>query len=52
MNGSFLLNVMTGTTTIFANDIFERKRTMIWENMLIGTESTRRKACNMMHNGR
>ncbi|KAL8538949.1 hypothetical protein ACS0TY_000808 [Phlomoides rotata] len=26
--------------------------TMIWENKLIGTESTRRKACNRMHNGR
>ncbi|KAL8547757.1 hypothetical protein ACS0TY_007186 [Phlomoides rotata] len=25
---------------------------MIWEIRLIGTESTRRKTCNMMHNGR
>ncbi|KAL8480879.1 hypothetical protein ACS0TY_027415 [Phlomoides rotata] len=25
---------------------------MIWENTLVGTENTRRKACNMMHNGR
>ncbi|KAL8513336.1 hypothetical protein ACS0TY_019515 [Phlomoides rotata] len=52
MNGSLLLNSMIGTTTRFANDTFEQKRTMIWENKLIGTESTRRKTCNMMHNGR
>ncbi|KAL8489901.1 hypothetical protein ACS0TY_025696 [Phlomoides rotata] len=49
INGSFLLNYMTGTTTRFANDMFEQKRAMIWENWLVG--STRRKACNMMHNG-
>ncbi|KAL8492340.1 hypothetical protein ACS0TY_023814 [Phlomoides rotata] len=36
VNGSFLLNSMTGTTTRFANDMFEQKRTMIWENRLIG----------------
>ncbi|KAL8465103.1 hypothetical protein ACS0TY_034559 [Phlomoides rotata] len=52
VKGSFLHNSMIGTTTRFANDMFEQKRTMIWENMLIGTESTQRKTCNMMHNGR
>ncbi|KAL8480465.1 hypothetical protein ACS0TY_027121 [Phlomoides rotata] len=52
VNGSFLLNSIIGITTRYANDMFEQKRTMIWENMLIGTESTRRKACNMMYNGR
>ncbi|KAL8527561.1 hypothetical protein ACS0TY_005426 [Phlomoides rotata] len=49
VNGSFLLNTMTGNTTIFANDVFEQKRAMIWDNKLIGMENTRRKACNMMH---
>ncbi|KAL8540189.1 hypothetical protein ACS0TY_001679 [Phlomoides rotata] len=49
INGSFLLNSMIGSTTRFANDIFEQKRTMIWENKLIGTENTWRKTCNMMH---
>ncbi|KAL8537029.1 hypothetical protein ACS0TY_012279 [Phlomoides rotata] len=43
---------MTGATTRFANDVFEQKRAMIWENRLIGTKSTQRKVCNMMHNGR
>ncbi|KAL8474375.1 hypothetical protein ACS0TY_031007 [Phlomoides rotata] len=52
VNGSFLLNSMTGATTRFANDMFEQKKAMIWENRLIGIESTRRNACNMMHNGR
>ncbi|KAL8515304.1 hypothetical protein ACS0TY_014139 [Phlomoides rotata] len=49
VNESFLLNTMTGNTTRFANEVLEQKRAMIWENKLIGTESTRRKACNMMH---
>ncbi|KAL8524137.1 hypothetical protein ACS0TY_013920 [Phlomoides rotata] len=49
VNGSFLLNTMIGNTTRFAHDVFEQKRAMIWENKLIGTENTRRKACNMMH---
>ncbi|KAL8552060.1 hypothetical protein ACS0TY_000938 [Phlomoides rotata] len=49
VNGSFLLNTMTGNTTRFANDVFEQKRAMIWENKLIGMENTQRKACNMMH---
>ncbi|KAL8483689.1 hypothetical protein ACS0TY_026391 [Phlomoides rotata] len=52
VNGSFLLNAMTGATIRFANDTFEQKKAMIWENMLIGTENTRRKTCNMMHVGR
>ncbi|KAL8468966.1 hypothetical protein ACS0TY_031971 [Phlomoides rotata] len=43
---------MTRAATRFANDMFEQKRVMIWENRLIRPESTRRKACNMMHNGR
>ncbi|KAL8487589.1 hypothetical protein ACS0TY_024053 [Phlomoides rotata] len=41
VNGSFLLNTMTGNTTRFANEVFEQKRAMIWENKLIGTENTR-----------
>ncbi|KAL8547520.1 hypothetical protein ACS0TY_007019 [Phlomoides rotata] len=49
VNGSFLLNTMAGNITRFANDVFKQKRAMIWENKLIGTENTRRKACNMMH---
>ncbi|KAL8462042.1 hypothetical protein ACS0TY_033208 [Phlomoides rotata] len=49
VNGSFLLNTMTGITTRFANDNFEHKRAMIWKNRLIRTENIRRKACNMMH---
>ncbi|KAL8528816.1 hypothetical protein ACS0TY_006317 [Phlomoides rotata] len=52
VNGSFLLNAMTGATTRFANNTFEQKRAMIWKNRLIGIENTRRKACNMMHVGR
>ncbi|KAL8519617.1 hypothetical protein ACS0TY_010520 [Phlomoides rotata] len=52
VNISFLLNAMTRATTRFANDTFEQKRVMIWENRLMGTENTRRKACNMMHVGR
>ncbi|KAL8548041.1 hypothetical protein ACS0TY_007373 [Phlomoides rotata] len=40
---------MTGVTTRFANDTFEQKRAMIWENKLIEMENTRQKACNMMH---
>ncbi|KAL8528251.1 hypothetical protein ACS0TY_005887 [Phlomoides rotata] len=49
INVSFLLNTMTRNTTRFANDVFEQKRAMIWENKLIGTENTQRKTCNMMH---
>ncbi|KAL8520515.1 hypothetical protein ACS0TY_011151 [Phlomoides rotata] len=49
VNGSFLLNSMTRSTTRFSNDIFEQKRAMIWENKLIGIENTQRKACNIMH---
>ncbi|KAL8510654.1 hypothetical protein ACS0TY_017463 [Phlomoides rotata] len=41
VNRSFLLNSMTGSTTRFANDMFEQKRAMIWENKLIGIENTR-----------
>ncbi|KAL8513770.1 hypothetical protein ACS0TY_013035 [Phlomoides rotata] len=41
VNGSFRLNRMMGNTTRFANDMFEQKKTMIWENKLIGTENTR-----------
>ncbi|KAL8524207.1 hypothetical protein ACS0TY_013975 [Phlomoides rotata] len=37
VNGSFLFNVKTGGITRFANDTFEQKRAMIWENKLIGT---------------
>ncbi|KAL8535512.1 hypothetical protein ACS0TY_011224 [Phlomoides rotata] len=47
INGSFLLNSMTGSTTRFANDMFEQKRAMIWENKLIRTENTQQKDTNM-----
>ncbi|KAL0324774.1 UNVERIFIED_CONTAM: hypothetical protein Sradi_5046700 [Sesamum radiatum] len=51
VNGSFLLNSMTGKSTEFAESMFERKRMLIWENKLPATEDTRMKACNMMHVG-
>ncbi|KAL8533898.1 hypothetical protein ACS0TY_010072 [Phlomoides rotata] len=40
VNGSFMLNSMTRSTTRFANDMFEQKRVMIWENKQIGIENT------------
>ncbi|KAL0361747.1 UNVERIFIED_CONTAM: hypothetical protein Sradi_3859200 [Sesamum radiatum] len=51
LNGSFLLNSMTGKSTEFAESMFERKRMLIWENKLPATEATRMKACNMLHVG-
>ncbi|KAK4403275.1 movement protein [Sesamum angolense] len=51
VNGSFLLNSMTGKSTEFAKSMFEKKRMLIWENKLPATESTRMKACNMLHVG-
>ncbi|KAK4407412.1 putative enzymatic polyprotein [Sesamum angolense] len=51
MNGSFLLNSMTGKSTEFAESMFEKKRMLIWENKLSATESTRMKACNILHVG-
>ncbi|KZV23047.1 Armadillo-like helical domain containing protein [Dorcoceras hygrometricum] len=48
-NGSFLLNTMTGKTTCFAEDVFERKRHV---NKFPGSKDTRRKFCNMAHIGR
>ncbi|KAL0446822.1 UNVERIFIED_CONTAM: hypothetical protein Slati_1810100 [Sesamum latifolium] len=51
LNGSFLLNSMTGKSTEFAESMFERKRMFIWENKLPATEATRMKACNMLHVG-
>ncbi|KAK4408631.1 hypothetical protein Sango_0444100 [Sesamum angolense] len=51
VNGSFLLNSMTGKSTEFAESMFEKKRMLIWENKLPATESTRMKACNMLHVG-
>ncbi|KAL8458013.1 hypothetical protein ACS0TY_035765 [Phlomoides rotata] len=36
VNGSFLLNAMTLVTTRFANDTFEQKMAVMWENKLIG----------------
>ncbi|KAL0298950.1 UNVERIFIED_CONTAM: putative enzymatic polyprotein [Sesamum radiatum] len=51
VNGSFLLNSMTGKSTEFAESMFEKKRMLIWENKLPATEVTRMKACNMMHVG-
>ncbi|KAL8546810.1 hypothetical protein ACS0TY_006502 [Phlomoides rotata] len=43
---------MISKGTRFTDEAFEQKRTAIWENKIIGIENTRRKACNMMHNGR
>ncbi|KAL0283895.1 UNVERIFIED_CONTAM: hypothetical protein Sangu_2859900 [Sesamum angustifolium] len=51
VNGSFLLNSMTGKSTEFAESMFEKKRMLIWENKLPATEVTRMKTCNMMHVG-
>ncbi|KAK4385887.1 hypothetical protein Sango_2712700 [Sesamum angolense] len=34
VNGSFLLNSMTGKSTEFAESIFEKKEMLIWENKL------------------
>ncbi|KAL0439463.1 UNVERIFIED_CONTAM: hypothetical protein Slati_2429300 [Sesamum latifolium] len=49
LNGSFLLNSMTGKSVEFAESMFEKKRMLIWENKLPATEATRMKACNMLH---
>ncbi|KAL0391149.1 UNVERIFIED_CONTAM: Transposon Ty3-G Gag-Pol polyprotein [Sesamum calycinum] len=51
VNGSFLLNSMTGKSTEYAESLFEKKRILIWENKLPATEATRMKACNMLHVG-
>ncbi|KAL0327866.1 UNVERIFIED_CONTAM: movement protein [Sesamum calycinum] len=51
VNGSFLLNSMTGKSTEFAQSMFEKKRMLIWENKLPATEVTRMKTCNMLHVG-
>ncbi|KAL0311555.1 UNVERIFIED_CONTAM: hypothetical protein Sangu_2450200 [Sesamum angustifolium] len=51
LNGSFLLNSMTGKSTDFAESMFEKKRMLIWENKLPATEATRMKTCNMLHVG-
>ncbi|KAL0296198.1 UNVERIFIED_CONTAM: hypothetical protein Sradi_6671900 [Sesamum radiatum] len=51
VNGSFMLNSMTGKSTEFAENMFEKKRMLIWENKLPATETTRMKTCNMLHVG-
>ncbi|KAL0339173.1 UNVERIFIED_CONTAM: hypothetical protein Sangu_1439400 [Sesamum angustifolium] len=51
VNGSFLLNSMTGKSVEFAESMFEKKRMFIWENKLPATEVTRMKTCNMLHVG-
>ncbi|KAL0293908.1 UNVERIFIED_CONTAM: hypothetical protein Sradi_6913500 [Sesamum radiatum] len=51
VNGSFLLNSMTGKSTEFAESMFEKNRMLIWENKLPATEVTRMKTCNMLHVG-
>ncbi|KAL2232593.1 UNVERIFIED_CONTAM: putative enzymatic polyprotein [Sesamum indicum] len=51
VNGSFLLNSMTGKSTEFAESLFEKKRMLIWENKLPAIEATRMKTCNMLHVG-
>ncbi|KAL0421216.1 UNVERIFIED_CONTAM: hypothetical protein Slati_3144500 [Sesamum latifolium] len=42
---------MTEKSTEFAESMFEKKRMLIWENKLPATETTRMKACNMLHIG-
>ncbi|KAL2247283.1 UNVERIFIED_CONTAM: hypothetical protein Sindi_2580600 [Sesamum indicum] len=51
VNGSFLLNSMTGKSIEFAENLFEKKRMLMWENKLPATEATRMKTCNMLHVG-
>ncbi|KAL0344305.1 UNVERIFIED_CONTAM: hypothetical protein Sangu_1317900 [Sesamum angustifolium] len=51
VNGSFMLNSMTGKSTEFAENMFEKKRMLIWENKLPATKATRMKTCNMLHVG-
>ncbi|KAL0401372.1 UNVERIFIED_CONTAM: hypothetical protein Slati_4167100 [Sesamum latifolium] len=51
LNGSFLLNSMTGKSIEFAESMFEKKRMLIWENKLPAIETTRMKTCNMLHIG-
>ncbi|KAL0406209.1 UNVERIFIED_CONTAM: hypothetical protein Slati_3934800 [Sesamum latifolium] len=51
LNGSFLLNSMTGKSTEFAESMFEKKRILIWDNKLPTIEATRMKTCNMLHVG-
>ncbi|KAL0413642.1 UNVERIFIED_CONTAM: hypothetical protein Sradi_1565900, partial [Sesamum radiatum] len=51
VNGSSLLNSMTGKSTEFAESLFKKKRMLIWENKLPATEATRMKMCNMLHVG-
>ncbi|KAL0339275.1 UNVERIFIED_CONTAM: hypothetical protein Sangu_1449600 [Sesamum angustifolium] len=50
MNGSFMLNSMTGKNTEFAESMFEKKRMLIWENKLPAIEETRMNTCNMQYN--
>ena len=38
-NRSFLLNTMTGKTTRFAEDLFEKKMSLVWESKLALTSS-------------
>lgn len=49
VNGSFLLNTMTRKTTSFAEEIFEKKRNLLWNSKLPGEKETCRKFCNMTH---
>ncbi|KAL0435046.1 UNVERIFIED_CONTAM: Retrovirus-related Pol polyprotein from transposon RE1 [Sesamum radiatum] len=51
LNGSFLLNSMTGKSIEFAERMFEKKRMLIWENKLPATEATKMKTCNMLQVG-
>ncbi|KAL0440060.1 UNVERIFIED_CONTAM: hypothetical protein Slati_2489000 [Sesamum latifolium] len=51
LNGSFLLNSMTEKSTEFAESMFEKKTMLIWKNKLPATETTRMKACNLLHVG-
>ncbi|KAL0448618.1 UNVERIFIED_CONTAM: hypothetical protein Slati_1418200 [Sesamum latifolium] len=51
LNESFLLNSMIGKSIEFAENMFEKKRMLIWENKLSATEVTRMKTCNILHVG-
>ncbi|KAL2243782.1 UNVERIFIED_CONTAM: hypothetical protein Sindi_0496200, partial [Sesamum indicum] len=51
VNGSFLLNSMTGKSTEFVESLFETKRMLIWENKLPAIKATRIKTCNMLNVG-
>lgn len=52
VNGSFLINTMTNSRSNFAEEVFEKKRILLFNNKLPASKETRRKFCNMIHAGR